>query len=65
MPKNHEAEFFISLAPGKAMRVRATVFEEGFPTPGEADLMRQPDCMETLELLGQIPIEKITLAKPF
>lgn len=64
MPK-HEAEFWIQLAPGKAVRVRATVFEEVLPSPGEADRMRMPDAMETLTILRGVTIEQISLEKPF
>jgi hypothetical protein len=65
MPDNHEAELWIELAPGKAIRLRATVFEYGLPTPGEADVMRQPDFNETLTILRQIKIEQVHLKQPF
>jgi len=65
MSKPHEAEFWIDVAPGVAMRVRACVFEDGMPTPHEADAMREPNFTETLTLLGKIPMEKISLTKPF
>ncbi len=65
MSRPHEAEFWITLAPGRAMRIRATVFEEGLPTPHETDDMREPNFTEAITLLDKVPLEKISLTKPF
>jgi len=65
MKSDHEAEFWISLGPDKALRVRATVFEEGLPTPHEVPSMREPTMTETLVLLEQIPAAKISTTRPF
>jgi hypothetical protein len=62
---SHEAEFWITLGPDRAMRIRACVFEEGLPTPHETDLMREPTLTESLTLLDKVPMEKISLTKPF
>jgi len=61
----HEVEFWRELEPGKAMRVRVAVFEEGLPAPGEADIERAPTFSETLDLLLGTRIEQISLKKPF
>lgn len=60
-----EVEFWRDMGPGKAMRVRIMIVEEGAPTPNEPDIERQPDFSETLELLRGSRIEQISLAKPF
>lgn len=61
----HEAEFWIKLGPDRSMRIRACVCEEGLPTPHENDHTRQPNFSETLTLLDKVPVEKISLTKPF
>ena len=35
------------------------------PTPHETDAMREPNFTETLTLLNKVPMEKISLTKPF
>lgn len=61
----NELEIWIELKPGKAVRVRMAVFEEGLPSPGESDNQRQPYLAEILMTSRRLNVERILLHKPF
>ena len=45
-----ELEIWMQLKPGTAMRVRMTVVQEGFPSPGEQNRHRQPYLSEIISV---------------
>lgn len=61
----NELEIWIELKPGKAVRVRMTVVEEGLPTPGESNHERQPFLGEILMTARRITQERISIDPPF
>jgi hypothetical protein len=60
-----ELEIWIYLKPGKAVRVRMAVVEEGLPSPGESDHERQPYLGEILTAARRITEERISIERPF
>lgn len=60
-----ELEIWTELKPGKAVRVRMSVFEEGLPSPGESDRTREPTVREFLAAVHQLSAGNVTLGKPF
>lgn len=61
----NELEIWIELKPGKAVRIRLSVFEEGLPSPGESDNQRQPYLGEILMTARRLNADGISLHKPF
>ncbi len=61
----NELEIWIELKPGKAVRVRMAVVEEGFPSPGESNNERQPYLGEILMAARRITDERISTDPPF
>jgi hypothetical protein len=61
----NELEIWIELKPGKAVRVRMAVVEEGLPSPGEANRERQPYLGEILETTRAIAALRVALTPPF
>jgi hypothetical protein len=60
-----ELEIWVELKPGKAVRVRMAVVEEGLPTPGESYHERQPYLGEILTAARRIQMETISIDPPF
>lgn len=61
-----DLELWISLGSGKAVRARLALVEEGMPSPGESDLVRQPFLGEVLEAVKQSRNHRnVSLIKPF
>ena len=61
----NELEIWIELKPGKAVRVRMAVVEEGLPSPGESNRERQPFLGEILAAARSISQERISIDPPF
>jgi hypothetical protein len=61
----NELEIWVTLKPGKAVRVRMTVVEEGLPTPNESNTERQPTLGEILMTSRRITEEQISIEPPF
>lgn len=61
----NELEIWIELKPGKAVRVRMAVVEEGLPSPGESHHERQPYLGEILMAARRITQERISIDPPF
>ncbi|MCU0751426.1 MAG: hypothetical protein MUC40_00070 [Akkermansiaceae bacterium] len=61
----NELEIWIELKPGKAVRMRMAVVEEGLPSPGESNNERQPYLGEILMAARRISQERISIDPPF
>lgn len=61
----NELEIWTELKPGKAMRIRMSVVEEGLPSPNETDNVREPTVGEILMAARRLSAGEISLEKPF
>lgn len=61
----HEQEIWLELKPGKALRVRMAVIEEGLPSPGESENQRQPYLGEILMGARRMAASEISMTRPF